>query len=87
MDYPNYNYSRFQLVESEAERKIYVRQFSGRITKARFKRLKRQERIFTGNMPHCGHDWDCCGCLSSVSAKFTYSHNLVTFEVKEYFNY
>jgi len=71
---------------SDFDYKIYERHFSGKLTKCRYKILDsfcRKNSFHT----HCGHEWDCCGCLCGQSMSFEYKHNQVTVTLTQSFNY
>jgi hypothetical protein len=61
-------FRRSDIVEQDADYTIYSKKLSGRITKKRYILLSRWARRNTRSLPYCGHEWDCCGCLSRVSA-------------------
>lgn len=62
------------------------RKFSGRMTKGRWKIISRWARANTRSY-RCGHEWDCCGCVSSTYADAFYTKNQVTIYLVSRFNY
>lgn len=78
----------FKLEGNDGDTLTYIRTFSGRITKYRYKLIHRWIREHTlGHIPHCGHEYDCCGCLCRQYVNFTYKYNLVTITMIQGFNY
>lgn len=77
---------RMKLVDSDLEFRLYERTFTGRMTKLRWKILSSWCRRKSWSQ-HCGHDWDCCGCLHAQSCGFTYKHNQVTIRIQHSFSY
>lgn len=73
--------------DSEMDYMIYQREFSGRLTPARYKQLDRYCRRNSFRPGRCGHQWDCCGCLVSQFMSFTYNHNQVVVTLVRIFNY
>jgi hypothetical protein len=71
--------------ESEMDYRVYERSFSGRLTRARYKLLDRFCRMKTFHQ-NCGHEYDCCGCLSHQRLTFSYKHNLLTITLFQTFN-
>jgi hypothetical protein len=78
----------FEIVYGQRpERRVMVREFSGRMTKKRWKRLQRWARINTKDHGHCGHEHDCCGCMYKVEASVSYKFNQVTITLIGHYNY
>jgi hypothetical protein len=74
--------------DSEFDRAIYERTFSGRLTKKRYKAISRWCRIASMRPYYrCGHDYDCCGCMCGQYAEFDYNRNQVTVTLVQSFNY
>jgi len=82
-----YNMRNTKLIESDFDFRTIEKKFSGKLTKCRYKLLHRYCRINTKRYGNCGHEWDCCGCPSSICTDFTYRHNLVTVTQTIQFNY
>lgn len=78
--------NRFKQTDGDIEYRTYTREFSGRMTKGRWKILDRYCRKHSWST-HCGHEWDCCGCLCGQYASFAYSANQVTVSITQSFNY
>lgn len=72
---------------SEYDYKIYERHFSGRITKGRYKKIDSFCRKNSFRSRHCGHEYDCCGCLCSQRLEFSYQKNQITITLTQSFNY
>lgn len=82
------NWKRFKPVPNlDYDTAECTRSFSGRMTKARWKRLDRICRANRLSRMNCGHDWDCCGCLCGQYMSFTYKHNQVVITIYQSFNY
>jgi len=77
----------YKLIESDIDYKIYEKSFSGKLTRSRYFIISKYCKKYTYTTGNCGHNWDCCGCLSSQSMEFTYKHNRVTIILTESFNY
>jgi len=75
-----------QLIEDTIDSQKWERTFSGRLTKARYKLIKRYCSKHTKNY-QCGHVHDCCGCMYSQHMTFTYKQNQVSIIVTRYYNY
>lgn len=73
-------------LESEFDRKIVSREFSGRMTKQRYKLLSRFCRI-NSFYSRCCCEHDCCGHLVNQRMEFNYKHNLVTVTITRNYNY
>ena len=58
-------------LNSEIDTLTRERTFLGRITKSRWAALSRWARRNTTHLPHCGHEYDCCGCPCSTRATVT----------------
>lgn len=81
------NFKKFkQTQDSEMDYRISERIISGRLTKCRYKLIDRFCRK-NSFRTHCGHEWDCCGCLCDQTMSFEYKHNAVIIKVKQSFNY
>lgn len=74
--------------DSDYDRNHYIRQFSGRMTKRRYKILSHFCRYYSRPFRYrCGHDWDCCGCVFAISMYFEYKQNQVTVHLVHHRNY
>lgn len=85
-----YLYNKFQpdRGECDIDREVFTREFSGRLTRERYKRIDRFCRAASRPLKYrCGHDYDCCGCVFAMSMSFTYKQNLVVIRVIYYRNY
>lgn len=79
--------SKFQATDnSDYDHRIMERCFSGRMTKARYKALRRICRSHSFST-HCHHEWDCCGCFCGQQLSFTYKKNQVVITLTQSFNY
>ena len=80
--------TKFKLTEeSDYDRKVAERVFSGRMTKMRYKIIDGFCRRHSKQIPNCGHEWDCCGCLCGQYMEFEYKQNQVTITLVQNFNY
>lgn len=86
-DYVYRRVKRFELAHSEPDEAVYVRSFSGRMTRLRWKILTRYVRVNTMKSGWCGHERDCCGCLTSTHASFEHKFNRTTITFRLSFNY
>lgn len=87
----------FKAIESDYDYNVSQRQFSGKLTKNRYKAINRYVRKINnthiyGTSPNgyayrCGCEHDCCGCLSSQSLEFTYKYNQVVLTFIQTYNY
>lgn len=85
---PVMNFDRFKrLYRGDYDSKEYIRTFSGKITKGRYKALESYCRRYSFCTSACGHDYDCCGCMCGQSLELSYKHNRVTIIVSQSFNY
>lgn len=71
---------------SDMDRRIYIREFSGRMTPERLQRLIDfcEEHTWVRT---CGHEHDCCGCKFEQRMNVSYKQNQVIITLTEYFNY
>jgi hypothetical protein len=84
------NFSKFIPVDGDFDFRSYERIISGNFTKARVKALLRFSRRFTSRSLNCGHEFDCCGCLSSrqVNVEFSNgSYKYARITLVEHFNF
>lgn len=74
--------------ECDIDREVFTREFSGRLTRARYKLIDRFCRAASRRFKYrCGHDYDCCGCVFAVSMSFQYKQNLVVIHLTYHRNY
>jgi len=78
---------KFKIIEADIDYKMSERILTGRLTKLRYKVLDRYCRQRTFRAGNCGHDYDCCGCLSSQSLTFEHKHNRTVLTLSITFNY
>jgi len=69
-----------------ADMETLVREFTGKLTPRRNEILNEICKRMSFNT-NCGHSYDCCGCLCSQTATFSYKHNQVSLYVTKYYNY
>jgi len=92
------HFKRFrELPDSEYDYRKYQRTFSGRMTKARWKKLDAFARKFNhthiyGTSPNgyayrCGCEHDCCGCLCGQYMHVSYKQNQVKIDLQLSYNY
>lgn len=81
---PHYEEDR----DGEPSEDTSVRRFTGRMTKGRWKAIRRWCRTHSWRREgHCHHDYDCCGCLFATHVWFTYKHNQVSVFITQHRNY
>lgn len=87
--------------EPSFEMQVSTRVITGRLTKQRYKLLQRYCRKKTERAPygyspngyryHCGHEYDCCGCLMAeymtMKIEPHWKGNKITFYFTQSFNY
>lgn len=56
----------FQIFGGDIDHTIYDRVITGRLTRKRYKTIMRYARMRSRSLGHCGHEWDCCGCVSAT---------------------
>ena len=82
---------KFKTVEGDVDSRIYEAEISGRFTKKRFKVIfSNVRKLFNlGRAGYCGHEWDCCGCLSSQYAeiRFDPKNSRIVVRMSQHFNY
>lgn len=86
----NVTFKNLRMIDelSDFDRTVYVREFSGRMTKERYKKLSHICRYYSQPPKYrCGHDYDCCGCLCGQYMTFTYKYNQVVITLVQDFNY
>ena len=79
--------NNFKVVEGDIDYRIYQKSFSGKLTKGRYLTIDKYCKVNTFTTVNCGHEYDCCGCLSRQKMEFTYKHNQVIITLTEQFNY
>jgi hypothetical protein len=89
----------WQLLRDDIDSVVYTRFLSGRITKKRFEIIKRFVKTYNHAMSapygvspngyayRCGHDWDCCGCLTSTSITMSAAKNEILLVLQSNYNY
>ena len=80
------NSNGFVTISKDMDYITYQKTLEGNITKKRYKLLDRWVRSQNKNY-RCGHDWDCCGCLSSVRADLVIAKNKAEISVSYSYNY
>lgn len=83
---PEFKSKKFIVVDGDFDYTTLQRTFTGRMTRLRWKIISDFCRKKSGYQ-HCGHEWDCCGCMHSQSVSFDYKHNQVTVSISQSFNY
>ena len=80
----------FKTIEAEMDSIISEAEIKGRFTKKRFKTISSniRKRFNLGRAGYCGHEWDCCGCLSSQYAelRFDPKNSRIVVRIAQYFN-
>ena len=76
---------RLNIVESDMDGRTYVRIFSGRMTKMRYKVIDRYCRRNSVS-ERCHHDYDCCGCCFRTDYWFEYSKNQIKVFIQYHYN-
>lgn len=76
-----------ELVHDTIERKVYIRSFSGRMTKTRWNIIMRYCRKRSFSNYECGCSYDCCGHLCEQRLELSYKHNQVVIRATRLFNY
>jgi hypothetical protein len=66
--------------------RVYEHIIDGRMTKLRYKIINRYARKNSWR-EHCGHEWDCCGCMFARGMELEYKNNKWVLEMSESFNY
>ena len=79
--------NNFKVVEGDIDYRVYQKSFSGKLTKGRYFTISKYCKANTFRTENCGHEYDCCGCLSRQKMEFTYKHNQVIITLTEQFNY
>lgn len=64
----------------------YQREFSGRMTPLRMKKLQEIAKENTWR-EDCGHEYDCCGCQFEQKTTISYIAGQVVITIKKYYNY
>lgn len=77
----------FKQIEADIDYNVSERILIGRLTKLRYNALDRYCRASTFRAGNCGHEYDCCGCLSSQSLTFEHKHNRTVLTLSLTFNY
>jgi len=77
----------FKVSGGDIDYTVYDRIITGRLTPKRYKTIMRYARVRTNRMGHCGHEWDCCGCLHSTHMAVTFIGSMVYLQYTQQFNY
>jgi hypothetical protein len=77
---------KFELIDGDMDYRVYEHVIDGRMTKLRYKIINRyaRKRNWRG---HCGHEWDCCGCMYAQGMDLEYKDNKWVLYKTESFNY
>jgi hypothetical protein len=78
--------TKFNLIDGDMDYRTYEHVIDGRMTKLRYKILSRVVRKGTWHS-HCGHEWDCCGCMHSQSMRLDYIGGVWKIIKSQSFNY
>lgn len=72
--------------DGDMDYRIYLREFSGRMTKQRYKAIADYCRRNSYSL-RCGCEHDCCGHMTGQDISFTYSRNQVSLRLSIGYNY
>lgn len=72
--------------EGEFDSQTFMREFTGRMTKKRWKIIQSVCRRHCKHLP-CDCEHDCCGCVCGKHMSADYKHNQVTIFYRESYNY
>ena len=78
--------TKFILIDGDMDYSVYEHVISGRMTKLRYQIINRYARKNSWRK-HCGHEWDCCGCMYARSMELEYKDNKWILGMSESFNY
>ena len=67
------NSKKWTEIEGDFDHRVRERILHGRMTHKRYKIIERYCRKNSYYTPACGHEWDCCGCVTSVIYKAYYT--------------
>ena len=76
----------FTLIDGDFDYRRYEKAIDGRMTKLRYKIISRYARKKSWR-EHCGHEWDCCGCMFAESYNLSYTNGIWKLTVGQSFNY
>lgn len=76
----------FKFIDGDESSSLFEKTLIGRVTKKRYRMLSSYVRR-KSYTTHCGHEWDCCGCLFAVSYVLKANNNQVTIQMIESRNY
>lgn len=77
---------KFELIDGDMDYSVYEHVIDGRMTKLRYKIISRYVRKNSWR-GHCGHEWDCCGCMYAQSMDLEYKDNKWTLYKVNNYNY
>jgi len=72
----------FKLIDGDISSSLYEKTLIGKVTKNRYKILSSYLRRKSYRQ-HCGHEWDCCGCVFAVSFSLQATNNQFTIQMVE----
>jgi hypothetical protein len=78
--------TKFTLIDGDMDYRVYEHVIDGRMTKSRYKIINRYARKSSWR-EHCGHEWDCCGCMFARRMELKYKNNKWILGMVESFNY
>jgi len=78
--------TKFNIIDADMDYRTYEHTIDGRMTKLRYKIINRYARKNSWR-EHCGHEWDCCGCMFARNVELEYQNNKWTLRMSENFNY
>lgn len=77
---------KWNLVDGDCDWRTYEHIIDGRMTKLRYKILSRYVRKNSWR-EHCGHEWDCCGCMFAERLSLDYIGGIWKIIRGQSFNY
>lgn len=83
---------KWQVIDGDIDYKTSQRRpliINRSMSRKRWQRLYKAIRKLTKyhHMGNCGHEWDCCGCLSSIYGDWKVNGNEITISVTHSYNY
>jgi hypothetical protein len=79
--------TKFNLIDGDMDYRTYEHIINGRMTKLRYKILSRYARKKSWRDSGCGHEWDCCGCMTSEYMSLNYIDGVWRITISQNFNY
>ena len=79
--------TNWEQIDGDIDVRTYEKVIKGRITKGRFQAIKSYARKNTFRTGNCGHEFDCCGCLSSSRVEIAYKPNAIVLTRTLTYNY